>query len=258
MTRESDPMERITIFDAEPSNVAIEDSFKARSGNLAFRRSKMTWLSLFFLLIVYPGVSLAFVEDPSTLLGNLNDGMRMVLLVSTIIMQWGVFMFLFLALYFEQTGMAGLGFKKIRGLDFAWAISFLIVSNLILSGLAWVLAQVGLPMPGEVAMLIPTDTAGRVVWVAVSFTAGFCEESAFRGYLMTRLRLVGGLKSWVIPTIFSALSFGVCHAYQGIPGLIVIAIYGILFSLLYIRTGSIWPGIIAHFFQDFSALFIPQ
>jgi len=251
-------MERITIFDAEPSNVAIEDSFKARSGNLAFRRSKMTWLSLFFLLIVYPGVSLAFVEDPSTLLGNLNDGMRMVLLVSTIIMQWGVFMFLFLALYFEQTGMAGLGFKKIRGLDFAWAISFLIVSNLILSGLAWVLAQVGLPMPGEVAMLIPTDTAGRVVWVAVSFTAGFCEESAFRGYLMTRLRLVGGLKSWVIPTIFSALSFGVCHAYQGIPGLIVIAIYGILFSLLYIRTGSIWPGIIAHFFQDFSALFIPQ
>ena len=52
--------------------------------------------------------------------------------------------------------------------------------------------------------------------------------------------------------------FGACHAYQGIPGLIVITVYGALFALLYIRTGRIWPCIIAHFFQDFSALFIPQ
>lgn len=258
MSREPDPMERIPIYDAESQSVTAKERFRAKSGNISFRRSKMTWLSLFFLLIVYPGLSLAFVEDPSTMLENLNDSIRMVLLISTIVMQWGVFLLLYLSLYFEKTSLAGLGFKKIRGLDFAWAVSFLIVSNLILSGLAWALAQIGLPMQGEIAMLIPTDTAGRFVWVAVSFTAGFCEESAFRGYLMTRLRLVGGLKSWVIPTILSALAFGICHAYQGIPGLIVITVYGLLFSFLYIRTGSIWPGIIAHFFQDFSALFIPQ
>ena len=100
-------------------------------------------------------------------------------------------------------------------------------------------------MPGELAFLIPTDPVGRVVWVMVSFTAGFCEEIGFRGYLMTRLRIVGKMKSWVIPAIVSSLVFGICHAYQGIPGLILLSVYGGLFAVLYIRTGRLWPCIIA-------------
>jgi membrane protease YdiL (CAAX protease family) len=92
----------------------------------------------------------------------------------------------------------------------------------------------------------------------VSLSAGICEETAFRGYLMSRIRFVGELKSWVLPVVLSSLAFGACHAYQGIPGLIVITVYGSMFAWLYLRTGSLWPCIIAHFFQDFSALFIPQ
>ena len=80
----------------------------------------------------------------------------------------------------------------------------------------------------------------------------------FRGYLMTRLRLLGKFGGWTIPTIVSAVAFGACHAYQGIPGFIVITCYGVLFALLYIRTGSIWPGILAHFLQDTGALFYPR
>jgi len=189
---------------------------------------------------------------------NMNQGILMVLLVSTIIMQWMFFILIYISIYREQTGLSGLAFKKIRGIDFLWAVAFLLAANLILSGLGWFLAQVGLPMPGEIALLIPSDPVGRVVWVAVSFTAAFCEESMFRGYLMTRLRLVGEFKSWLIPTILSAVAFGACHAYQGLPGFILLSIYGAMFSLLYIRTKSIWPCIIAHFFQDFSALFFPQ
>ena len=63
---------------------------------------------------------------------------------------------------------------------------------------------------------------------------------------------------WLIPVILSAVVFGACHAYQGLPGFILLSIYGAMFSILYIRTKSIWPCIIAHFFQDFSALFFPQ
>ncbi|HWR82135.1 MAG TPA: CPBP family intramembrane glutamic endopeptidase, partial [Candidatus Deferrimicrobium sp.] len=88
--------------------------------------------------------------------------------------------------------------------------------------------------------------------------AGVCEETAFRGYLMTRLRLLGRFRSWAIPTVISAVAFGICHAYQGLPGFIVITAYGVMLSILYIRTGSLWPPIIAHFFQDFAALFVPQ
>ena len=232
--------------------------FKEQTGNIRFRRSKLTWLSLLFVLVIYPGVSVLFVEDPSELFRNMNQGVLMVLLVSTIVMQWLFFILIYLAIFREETGLAGLGFKRIRGLDFIWAISFLLAANLILSGLAWLLAQVGLPMPGEIALLIPTETEGKIIWVLVSFTAGFCEESMFRGYLMTRLRLVGKLRGWVIPVILSAVTFGACHAYQGLPGFIVLSVYGSMFALLYIRSGSIWPCVIAHFLQDFSALFIPR
>jgi membrane protease YdiL (CAAX protease family) len=249
---------RIPAYIAGPPPDDDFGRFKKQTGNIAFRRSTLTYLALGFLLLVYPGLSLGFMEDPSEMLESLNQGMLMVLLISTIVVQWAMFFVLFLVLFREQTGLGGLGFGRLRLIHLAWAVAFLIAANLILSGIAWLLAQVGLPMPGEIALLVPTDTIGRVVWVGVSITAGFCEETAFRGYLMTRLRLVGRFTNWVIPTILSAVAFGACHAYQGWPGLIVLSVYGALFSLLYIRAGSLWPCVIAHVFQDVMALFIPQ
>jgi hypothetical protein len=215
-------------------------------------------LNLALLLVLYPVVSLlGMTEDPAAMLQNLTQPLLVLMLITTMIFQWVIFLANFAGVHQEKTGLRGLGLKRIRLIDFAWAVAFLLAANLILAGLAWSLARIGLPMPGELALLVPESPAGRLIWVAVSLTAGFCEEIAFRGYLMTRLRILGRFKSWVIPTIVSALAFGICHAYQGIPGLIVISVYGLLFSLLYLRTGSLWPCIIAHFLQDFGYLFIP-
>ena len=250
--------ERVSVYGPPSDEPAHLTRFKQESRNENFRVSVLTWVSLFFLVVLYPSQSLLMAEDPAVFLKNLNDGMLMVMLLATIIVQWAIFAWLMLAIWRERTDLAGLGFRRIRWMDFVWAIAFLLGANLILSGLAWVLGQIGMPMAGEIALLVPQDATGRLVWVGVSFTAGFTEEVMFRGYLMTRLRLVFKLPNWVVPTIVSALAFGACHAYQGVPGLIVISVYGLMFSLLYIRTGSIWPCIIAHFFQDFSALFIPQ
>lgn len=219
----------------------------------------MTWVSLTLLLVLYPGVSLIGVgEDPTILLKSLDQFMLMVLLVTTIIFQWVIFSVNYVSVSLEGTGLKGLGIARIRPIHFAWGIAFLLAANLLLGGLSWVLGQIGMPLPGEISMLIPKDPAGRIVWVMVSLTAGFCEEIAFRGYLMTRLRLVGKFSNWVIPTIISALAFGACHAYQGMPGFIVISVYGALFSLLYIRTGSLWPCVIAHSLQDLGALIWPH
>ncbi|MFQ6009184.1 MAG: CPBP family intramembrane glutamic endopeptidase, partial [Candidatus Zixiibacteriota bacterium] len=232
--------------------------FQEKWGNSPFRQTRLTYLSLIFLLLIYPATSGLFTVDSSTMFESLNQGVLLAMLISTIVVQWGVFLLIYVTAYREQTGLTGLGFKRIRRIDFAWAAAFLLASNVLLAGLAWLLGQIGLPMPGEISFLIPTDLTGKVVWIAVSATAGICEETAFRGYLMTRLRLVGKFSNWIVPTAISAVAFGACHSYQGLPGFIVITVYGVLFSLLYIRTGTIWPGIIAHFFQDFSALFIPQ
>ena len=254
----TDPFERMPVFRTDEETKDRLAVFQERSGNSYFRPSRLTYLSLIFLLLIYPAASGLFTGDSALMLESLNQGTLLALLISTIVVQWCVFLLMYVAAYREQTGLTGLGFKRMRSLDFAWAAAFLLASNAILAGLAWWLGQIGLPMPGEIAFLIPTDPAGKVVWVAVSATAGFCEETAFRGYLMTRLRLVGRFTNWVIPTFISAIAFGACHAYQGLPGFIVISVYALMFSLLYIRTGTLWPCIIAHFFQDLSALFIPQ
>jgi len=234
--------------------------FRLQTGNSQFRWSPLwTSLSLGILLVFYPAISLIGVsEDPTQLLKSLNQEVLIFLLVATILFQWIIFLFNYLATYFENTGLAGIGLSRLRLVDFAWGGAFFLSAWLVLTGLAWLMAQMGLPIPGEIGLLIPTDPFGKVVWVAVSFTAGFCEEVAFRGYLMTRLRLLGRFKTWVVPTVISAVAFGVCHTYQGIPGFILITVYGVLFSLLYIRTGRLWPCIIAHFLQDFGNLFVPR
>jgi membrane protease YdiL (CAAX protease family) len=236
------------------------EAFLLESGNYGFERSFWTYVSLGILLVLYPALSLVGVtgQDTSELLRSMSQGVLIFMLIVTILMQWSIFLVNYVTTFFEKTGLAGIGLKKIRLIDFAWAGAFFLCAWLLLTGLAWVLAQIGLPMPGEIGLLVPTDPFGKVIWVLVSFTAGFCEEVAYRGYLMTRLRLLGKTRSWVIPTIISALFFGIGHAYQGWPGLIVISVYGVFFSILYIRTGSLWPCIIAHSFQDLGALFLPQ
>ncbi len=255
---QTEPFDRVVAYTPETDYAGSFGKFKIDWRNENFRRSSLTWISLFFLAIVYPLGSLSTVDDPIKLLESLDDTLRLILFVSTIVIQWFIFLLIFGTTFRENTGLAGLGFKRIRLVDFFWALAFLGASNVILSGLAFILAKVGLPMHGEIELLLPQDATGRVVWFFLSLTAGICEETAFRGYLMTRLRLIGGFRNWTWPTIISAVVFGVCHAYQGLPGLIVITVYGALFSLLFVYTRTIWPVIIAHFFQDFMALFIPQ
>lgn len=235
------------------------EQFVVEWNNQDFRRSTLTWVSLFILLVFYPFISLAGGgDDPLAMLRDMGPGMLLFLLLVTIVFQWFIFLVNYLSVTREQTGLAGLGLGKLRGIHFAWGVSFLLLSFLILSGIAWIMEQLGYPLPGEIGLLIPKDPFGRMVWVLVSFTAGFCEEVAFRGYLMTRIRLIAKLDSWVIPAVVSSVVFGLSHAYQGIPGIILIGIFGGLFAMLYIHTRSLWPCIIAHFFQDLSALFFPQ
>jgi membrane protease YdiL (CAAX protease family) len=183
--------------------------FVTDSHNLRFRSNFMTYVSLTILLILYPALAVIGAgEDPLALLRNLDHSMLMFLLVSTIVIQWFIFGINYASIYLEETGLAGIGFRGFRLVHLAWVVAFLLASNLLLSGLAWVLGQLGYPMAGEVGLLIPTDPTGQVVWFFVALTAGICEEVAFRGYLMTRLRLLFKLNSWWIPTILSAVSFG--------------------------------------------------
>lgn len=256
---ENDFGTRETVYPPSGSMGGAEtpfEKFKRETGNSQFKFSGITVFSLLILLVAYPALQLlGNGQDPTQLLKSLDQTMIIIVLIVTVIFQWGIFLINYLSLHFEQTGLAGVGVKKIRGIDLAWTLAFLLAAVAIISGLEWLLGEIGIPISGDVGMLIPKDPAGKVLWVLVAWTAGFCEEVAFRGYALTRLRLVGRFNSWWIPILISSVAFGACHTYQGLAGFIVITIYGAMFGALYIRTGSLWPCILAHFLWDFGALF---
>jgi uncharacterized protein len=93
------------------------------------------------------------------------------------------------------------------------------------------------------AATAPVSTIATLV-VAVT-VAPLCEETFFRGYLFPGLARV--MSPWAA-VVVSALIFGVAHADAGSFALLFIL--GLVLALLRWRTGSLWPGIVFHAFNN--------
>lgn len=97
----------------------------------------------------------------------------------------------------------------------------------------------------------------RGIWLAslavllICVVAPIAEESFFRGFFFAGLRR---RLSRVPAALISGLVFGGVHAPTGPTAVIPLAILGAGLALLYERTGSIWPGIIAHAINNSLAL----
>jgi membrane protease YdiL (CAAX protease family) len=80
--------------------------------------------------------------------------------------------------------------------------------------------------------------------------AAVVEETAFRGYLLVRVRvLVGdGPTGLVAAILTSSLLFGLLHTEQGVVGIVLATVDGVLFSLLRLWSGTLWASILCHGF----------
>jgi CAAX protease family protein len=225
-----------------------------------FSRSWITYVAL-FILIAFPLSNLIATGDPSEVIKLLGQN-PMVFYITTIVFLWGLFAMVYIAVWQEGQTLRSLGFTGLRGLHLLQGFTFFLVSAIILKGLEVILAELGYHSIGELSLLLPDTALERVMWVALSITAGVCEEAAFRGYFITRFRELtpAGWPSkvrWLAPVALSALVFGLGHTYQGVSGFVMITAYGIMISLLFLYTRSIWPAIFAHFLLDFINLFVP-
>jgi CAAX protease family protein len=84
-------------------------------------------------------------------------------------------------------------------------------------------------------------------WVALSLTAGVCEEFIFRGYLIWAFQPFFGL--WGAGA-FSLVVFAAGHAYQGATGVVATGIAGGLLTLVVLISGSLLPAIALHALVD--------
>ncbi len=107
-----------------------------------------------------------------------------------------------------------------------------------------------------------------VVIVGLVMLPTFGEELGWRGYLLPRLLPLGETKAtlisgfiwglWHIPTILlNNHGFGAANPWLSIPMFVlVIMLYGIFLSWLRLRSGSIWPSVLAHAVINTSVSFL--
>lgn len=137
-------------------------------------------------------------------------------------------------------------------LDIAVAAGFWFVAALVLAGMGYLLGMNNMStvdeMKRRIGSLLPQGSLEICLWIALSVTAGFCEEVIFRGYFQKQFAAL--LKSAWAGILVQALIFGASHAYEGWKQMLRIAVFGILFGLLVHWRKSLRPAMMAHFAQD--------
>jgi uncharacterized protein len=148
----------------------------------------------------------------------------------------------------ELLGERRRGAKELLA-DIAAAAIFWISSIIILAALATILQFLHLESAQKrLSQLAPSSLTEAALWITLSISAGICEEFIFRGYFQRQFERATG-RLWV-GVLVSALLFGAAHGYEGIAGMLMITVYGALFSLLAIRRGGLRAGMIAHGWHD--------
>ena len=88
--------------------------------------------------------------------------------------------------------------------------------------------------------LAPANGKEVGCWVVLCCLAGFVEEIVFRGYLQRQFTAWARGRG-VAGVVFAALSFGGAHGYQGVRNMVLLSVFGALFSLLAIFAAACVP-----------------
>jgi uncharacterized protein len=100
----------------------------------------------------------------------------------------------------------------------------------------------------SVVGLLPKKPLEILAWIAVSLTAGVCEELIYRGYLQQQLHaLLGNLP---VAILVQGIIFGLVHCYQGRKSAIVVCVIGILLGVLAAWRRNLRTNIIVHAWVD--------
>jgi membrane protease YdiL (CAAX protease family) len=101
---------------------------------------------------------------------------------------------------------------------------------------------------------VPVDATASVTTIAaVSIINPLFEELLVLGYVVQSMRKRFGLVTAVNVSLAIRLAY---HLYEGPLGIIPIAIFGLVATLVFVRGGRLWPVIVMHGICDFLALVI--
>jgi membrane protease YdiL (CAAX protease family) len=104
------------------------------------------------------------------------------------------------------------------------------------------------PLQALAERILPQSSTELIPFVALSVTAGLCEEFLYRGFAMAMLGRAGLPIGTVI--LVSSAIFGLAHLYQGRAGFVSTTVLGILFGVSRVAFGSLFPAMVWHMGVD--------
>jgi membrane protease YdiL (CAAX protease family) len=108
------------------------------------------------------------------------------------------------------------------------------------------------PAIGDIGSLLPRTRGELKYGLGLSLNAGVVEELLFR--LGMPALLFGITGNGLVAFVAASVLFGLLHIYQKVWGVIGATLLGLLFSLIYLLTGSIWIVMIVHALIDLRSL----
>jgi membrane protease YdiL (CAAX protease family) len=139
------------------------------------------------------------------------------------------------------------------------AIGLLIGALLGVAALTWfgvrgARHEGGVIMVGDIAALLPRNRPELGWGAALSVNAGVVEEALFRLAMPALLVVVTGepLSAFLL----AAIVFGALHAYQGWVGVVATFVVGVLFTMIYVVSGSIVLAMLVHALFDLRTLVV--
>jgi uncharacterized protein len=162
-----------------------------------------------------------------------------------------------ISLAVRRTGPTSLGFHSVQD---PWRMA----GHVLVVVLGWSLVQLGVVMPvlnhltGERQDLSAFEdlqgNAGLLVLMLVaSWTlAALGEETAFRGYLQSRVtEIAGNGRAGVLAAVLvSSVLFALIHTEQGVVGVVVTFLDALVLSWLRWHHRSLWAAVLGHGFNN--------
>lgn len=226
-------------------------------------------------IVLVAGILAISIHGASRLSAEHGPLNRMATYGFTAAMEAGLLVWVLVGLRLGRTSLRLLlgefqfSFRSIA-LDLGFALGFWICSLMVLGtlGLAWsgVEAAVTHQAPAThaggqafapsqqealraLAQLAPSDAKEIAAWTLLCLLVGFVEETVFRGYLQRQF--IGWARGGVVAgVLLSAAVFGGAHAYQGARSMVLLAVFGALFSVLALFRRSLRAGMFAHSWHD--------
>lgn len=102
----------------------------------------------------------------------------------------------------------------------------------------------------------PVSRVERRWFAFLCITAGICEETLFRGFLLHYLHVFPFSLNLTLALLLSAIIFGLQHLYQGAAGAASTVVIGFFFGLLFLLTGNLLLPMLFHAVMDLRILLI--